>query len=145
MRALKWMPWVLTAASLAVTGMVAVQSAERPSRIYVVDFMKVEPGGGDRYVEVETEWWKPVHAERIRRGLMHSWSLYRVRYPDGVAKDYDFVTVNVYDSFADSELDPFVLLAEVHPDADRAEIEKETLASRRMVRGEIWYRIDHLE
>ncbi len=142
---LKLMPWLLTAASLAVTGIVAAQASKVPSRIYVVDFMKVEPGDQDRYVEVETEWWKPVHAERIRQGSMHSWSLYRVRYPDGTAKEYDFVTVNVFDTFADSELDPFAFLAEVHPDADTAAIEEETLASRRMVRGEIWYRIDHLE
>lgn len=140
----RWAPWLLVAASFAVTAMVAAQS-NNTSRIYVVDFMKVEPGDADRYVEVETEWWKPVHAERIRQGSMHSWSLYRVRYPDGTAKGYDFVTVNVFDTFADSELDPFAFLAEVHADADTAQIEEETLASRRMVRGEIWYRIDHLE
>lgn len=140
----RWAPWLLVAASFAVTAMVAAQSSNT-SRIYVVDFMKVEPGDEDRYVEVETEWWKPVHAERVRRGSMHSWSLYRVRYPDGTAKEYDFVTVNVFETFADSELDPFAFLAEVHSDADTASIEEETLASRRMVRGEIWYRIDHLE
>lgn len=145
MRAPKCAPWLLTAVSLAVTGIVVAQSGEPPPRIYVVDFMKVAPGGEDAYVQAERNWWRPVHAERIRRGTMRSWSLYRVRYPDGAAKDYDFVTVNVYDDFADSELDPFAFLAEVHPDADRVAIEKETLASRRMVRGEIWYRVDHLE
>jgi hypothetical protein len=145
MRYMNWIPWLLTAASFAVTGLVAAQASSTPSRIYVVEFMKVEPGGEDDYVAVETDWWKPVHAERIRRGSMHSWSLYRVRYPDGVAKEYDFVTVNVFDSFADSERDPFALLAEVHPGADTARIEEETMTSRRMVRGEIWYRLDHLE
>lgn len=145
MRYVKLLPWVLTAASLAVTGIVAAQSAGPPSRIYVVDFMKVEPGDDDRYVDLETKWWKPVHARRIRDGSMHAWSLYRVRYPDGVAKEYDFVTVNVFDSFEASEMDPLALLAEVHVDGDTAAIEKETLDSRRMVRGEIWYRIDHLE
>lgn len=145
MRYLKWIPWLITAMSCAVTGVVAAQSAERPSKIYVVDFMKVEPGGEEHYVEVERKWWRPVHAERIRRGSMHAWSLYRVRYPDGAAKAYDFVTVNVYDDFAASELDPFAFLSEVHEGADRAAIEAETLASRSMVRGEIWYRLDHLE
>jgi hypothetical protein len=139
------LPWLLTATSLAVTGIVAAQSNDAPSRIYVVDFMKVEPGDEDRYMRVETRWWKPVHAERIRDGSMHAWSLYRVRYPDGAAKEYDFVTVNVFDNFGDSELDPFDFLGSVHPNADISAIEEETMASRRLARGEIWYRIDHLE
>ena len=95
------LPWLLTAASLAVAGVVAARSDDSP-RIYVFDFMKVEPGGEDRYVQAETRWWKPVHAERIKNGSMRSWSLYRVRYPDGAAREYDFLTVNVFDDFADS-------------------------------------------
>ena len=145
MRYTRFVPWILMTASFAVTGIVAAQSSAAPSRIYVIDYMKVEPGDGDRYVEMETEWWKPVHAERIRRGDMHSWGLYRVRWPDGTAKAYDFVTVNVYDSYADSDKDPLAVFREVHPDADRHEVERNTLESRRLVRGEIWYRIDHLE
>lgn len=141
----RWIPWLLTAASFGLTGIVVAQSGAPPERIYVIDYMKVEPGHEARYLEMETEWWKPVHAARIRNGSMHAWSLYRVRYPDGTARNYDFVTVNVYDSFAYSERDPFEVFDEAHPDADPALVRQETLDSRRLVRGEIWYRVDHLE
>ena len=137
--------WLLMIASFAVGGVVAAQLTDTPPRIYVIDYMKVEPSTEDDYVEIELDWWKPVHEERIRRGDMRAWSLYRVRYPDGTAREYDFVTVNVFDTFADSEQDPFALFAETHPDADPDTIEQRTLAARRLVRGEIWYRIDHLE
>lgn len=145
MRYMKIIPWVLTTASLAIAGIVAAQSSAEPSRVYVIDYMKVEPGDGDRYVETETKWWKPVHEERMRRGEMHSWGLYRVRWPDGAEKEYDFVTVNVFDTYADSDKDPFAVFGEVHPNADRQAVERNTMESRRLVRGEVWYRIDHLE
>ncbi len=116
----------------------------QPPKIYIVDFMKVEPGQDEAYLQVEREWWKPVHEDRIRRGQMHAWALYRVRYPDGTQRDYDFVTVNVFDKFEDAERDPFELFPLVHPELDIERVEQETLASRRLVRGELWYQIDRL-
>jgi hypothetical protein len=122
----------------------AAVSDLRPPNIYVVDFMKVAPGQDEAYLQVEQAWWKPVHAERIRRGQMRAWALYRVRYPDGAERDYDFVTVNVFANFEDAERDPFELFPVVHPKLDVQLVEQETSASRRLVRGELWYQVDHL-
>ena len=136
---------LLMGLSFIVGGAVYGALAEPAKRIYIVDYMKVEPGREQDYMEVETDWWKPVHAERIRNGSMHAWRLYKVRYPDGTQRDYDYVTVNVFDSFEDSERDPYPLFDAVHPDIDVAEVERRTLAARNLVRGELWYLVDHLE
>lgn len=122
----------------------AAVSDVQPPKIFVVDFMKVEPGQDAAYLQVEREWWKPVHTERIRRSQMRAWALYRVRYPDGMERDYDFVTINVFDNFEDAERDPFELFPVVHPELDIQLVEQETLASRRLLRGELWYQVDRL-
>ena len=136
---------LLMLTSFVSGGLVWAQLTEASGQIYVIDYMKAAPGAAQDYVDAELDWWKPVHVERIRRGTMRAWALYRVRYPDGVAREYDFVTVNVFDNFADSELDPVPLLAEVHSDKDADEIQARTAAARQLVRGELWYRIDHAE
>lgn len=44
MRTMKSLPWLLVAVSFTVTGIVAAQSDGVPGRIYVIDYMKIEPG-----------------------------------------------------------------------------------------------------
>lgn len=127
---------------VAGTAVSTASGEGREPLIYVVDFMKVSPGDGRAYVELEKGPWKAVHEERISRGLMRGWALYEVRYPLGTARPYDYVTVNVFDSFADAERDPALLLESVLPDVSKDEVLEETLAVRDLVRGEIWYRLD---
>lgn len=122
---------------------VAVAEREKPL-IYVVDFMSVAPGDEAAYEELERGVWKEVHAERIERGLMRAWGFYAVRYPLGTEKAYDYVTVNVFDSFEDAERDPALLFPEVHPERSPEEVVADTRAVRELVRGEIWYRLDGL-
>jgi len=126
-----------------VTTSVAVAERDDPL-IYVVDFMQVKPADKAAYERLERETWKAVHAERIERGLMRGWGLYQVRYPLGTDKPYDYATVNVYDSFEDAERDPALLFPEVHPERSVDDVMAETRAARELVRGEIWYRLDHL-
>ncbi|WP_405219798.1 hypothetical protein [Lentisalinibacter sediminis] len=132
-----------TGFAAGVTTSVAVAERDDPL-IYVVDFMKVEPADKAAYERLERETWKVVHAERIERGLMRGWGLYEVRYPLGTAKAYDYATVNVYDSFEDAERDPALLFPDVHPERSVEDVIAETRAARELVRGEIWYRLDHL-
>ena len=133
------------AGAVAAGGLAATAiSSPRPPPIYVVHFMDVEPGGESAYIEAERTWWKPVHAELIRRGHMKGWRLFKVRYPEGSAREYGFATVNVYGSYADADRDPFTVFGEVHPDLDPDEVLEKTLASRRMVDGELWHLLDEL-
>jgi len=126
-----------------VTTSVAIAERDDPI-VYVVDFMQVDPADKAAYERLERETWKAVHAERIERGLMRGWGLYQVRYPLGTAKEYDYATVNVYDSFEDAERDPALLFPDVHPERSVEDVIAETRAARELVRGEIWYRLDGL-
>jgi len=126
-----------------VTTSVAIAERDDPI-VYVVDFMQVDPADKAAYERLERGTWKAVHAERIERGLMRGWGLYQVRYPLGTAKEYDYATVNVYDSFEDAERDPALLFPDVHPERSVEDVIAETRAARELVRGEIWYRLDGL-
>ncbi len=48
--------WLLMIASFTGGGIVAAQLNDKPTRVYVVDYMKVEPGAEDEYLEIETDW-----------------------------------------------------------------------------------------
>lgn len=130
---------------LAGGALTAALGAAAPPLVVVVDYMKTAPGREDAYVRLERELWKPVHTARIRAGAMRSWSLYKVRFPHGAAVPYDYVTVNVFDSVADADRDPLAWFPQVHPERTVPEVMRDTEAARELVRGELWYRLDHAE
>jgi hypothetical protein len=121
-------------------GAVVPHALAQPERaVYVlVDYMKVPPGGGEEYVAVEQEIWKPIHQERMRRGLLTNWSLYDVSYttPDA---PYSYVTLNVFDDFEklQAEISDDVVAA-AHPDGDVDAMMERTMASRDIVHAEVW-------
>ena len=120
------------------------QSQQAPL-VVDVSFMKVEPGKIGEYLRLERELWKPVHQERIRIRQMRSWSLYRVEYPYGAETPYDFVTLNIFNSSEDSERDVVPFFEKVHRNIKIDDVFSRTLAARRLARGELWRRIDHVE
>lgn len=135
---------VLMAAAFSTGGWVERQQAPPP--VVSIHYMKAAPGGGAEYEGIETEVWKPIHEARREAGALRDWVLYRVQYPQGTEAPYDYVTVNVYDSWADydqQELDRWV--AEVHPDRTLEELIAEADAARDYVRGEIWRPVDRLD
>lgn len=118
----------------------------QPAPILVeMDFMKVAPEKEADYLRLERELWKPVHQERTRTGKLRSWTLYAVRYPFGTERTYDYVTVNEYNSLADADRPLADVFAKVHPTVPLQEIERRTLGARQLVRGEVWYRLEHVE
>jgi len=129
------------AGSLTSAASTQAQQMQPPS-VYVVNFMKANPGKVQEHLQLERETWKPVHQERIRAGQMRSWALYGVQYPFGSAREYDFVTIDTYASLADAERDISALFAKVHPGASLLEVGPRTEAARNLVRGEVWSRID---
>lgn len=135
---------LLVVAAFVTGGWVALQTAPPP--VVSIHYMKAAPGLAAEYERVETETWKPIHEARQQAGALRDWVFYRVQYPQGTEAPYDYVTVNVYDSWADydqQELDRWV--AEVHPDRTLAELIAEADAARDYVRGEIWRPVDRLD
>lgn len=145
----KWGLSGIVALSFLMGVLVTTAFTQSQAQPLVVDvgFMKVEPGKGPDYLRFERELWKPVHQERIRTGRLKSWSLYQVGYPHGTEREYGFVTVNVYNSINDLERSIEIedVFAKVHPNVRMSEISAQTQNARRLVRGEMWRRLEHIE
>lgn len=107
-----------------------------PPRYAYIGYMRPEPGKG--YVNLERQYWKPIHQERVNRGILRSWQLYQVRFPGGSNKEYNYFTVQLYDKFADLETQyPAGIWEKVHPNAKEADVQTQTNAARKMVRTEL--------
>ncbi len=126
------------------TGFTQQQPAPDPLVVSVA-FMKVDPTKHEEYRRLEREIWRPMHQERIRQGQMRSWTVYAVRFPSGTKRDYDYAVVNTYNSVADMERSIVDLIPKIHPNVSVAEISRRTGAARELVRGEMWYQIDHIQ
>jgi hypothetical protein len=58
----------------------------------IVEYMKVKPGMGNKYLECEKAW-KLIHQERIKLGHITGWELERVISPSGIHSEYDYLTI----------------------------------------------------
>lgn len=121
------------------------QQAAPDPLVVSVAFMKVDPEKHDEYRRLEREVWKPMHQERIRQGLMRSWTVYAVRFPGGTEREYDYAVVNTYKSMADMERSIVDVVPKIHPNLSIADLSARTGAAREMVRGEMWYQIEHIQ
>ena len=107
-----------------------------------VNYMKVKEGNLANYLEMESEWWKPLHQAMKDQGTRAGWGLYELVLPRGSGLPYTCATVDFHHSFdtvAGGNLAAAILAA--YPDADEGDMEdmtEETLKARSMVRTELW-------
>ena len=105
-----------------------------PPRYAFIGYMQPEYGRVGKYVELERQYWKAIHQERINRGILRSWTLYRVRFPGGTNKPYSHFTIQLLDRFQDLENQyPEGIWEKVHPTTKQEEIDMRTMAARKMV------------
>ncbi|MGD9929044.1 MAG: hypothetical protein AB7U05_03420 [Mangrovibacterium sp.] len=114
---------------------------QEPNIFAVVDYMKVKQGEEGKYIDLEKNFWKPIHQERIAQGEIIGWILYGVRYT-GTSDDYNFVTVTLFDNPAKLEHTFSVDPGKVHPGKDVNKIFNETLESRDLVKSNLVRRVD---
>lgn len=134
---------LLMAAAFTAGGWVALQTA--PTPVVSVHYMKAVPGEEAAYERLESETWKPIHQARHQAGALRDWVFYRVDFPAGSEAPYNYVTVNVYDSWADYDVQELAdWVREAYPDRTLPELTAEARAARDYVRGEIWRPIDRL-
>jgi hypothetical protein len=113
-------------------------SSTEPPRYAFIGYMKPEYGKVRQYVELERRFWKPIHQERISRGMLRSWALYGVRFPGGTDRQYTHFTVQLLDRFQDLETQyPEGIWEKVHPDTKQDDIDARTNAARKMVRTDL--------
>jgi hypothetical protein len=119
---------------------------QEPPPIMIVNFMKVPPGMAGDYVQFETEIFKPIHEDRIQHDEMESWHLYGVRFPSGAEAPYDFVTIDVYSTWDQSEgigARPWrEIISAVHPDMDLQELPRRIREARTVAQSQLWRKID---
>ena len=120
---------------------IARQQTQPDATFVQVAFMKVAPGKSAEYLAMERDIFKPVFQERIKQGISRSWTVYSVRFPAGTKREYDYAVVNTYNSLADVDRSNVDVAAKVHPNISADELTRRTLATRDLVRGELWYKV----
>lgn len=108
-----------------------------PTAFAVSDLMKVKPGAEQKYLDLEKNFWKPIHQERIKQGKISGWILYRVLYT-GTADLYNYATVTFFDDPAKLENSwDGIDAKKILPGKDVDKAYNETLASRDLVRSNL--------
>ena len=109
----------------------------------VFEYIKIEPGKGADYRKIEQEVWVPIHRERVKQGIIKSWSAWGIRFPGGADREYDRVIITTFDKFADVETPyPPALFTKVFPNTLAVELVTRTRALSRIVRSELVMLID---
>ena len=101
--------------------------------------MKTIPAHANEYVKMELTYFKPFHMERVARGIMSNWSLYRPALPYGDKYEYDYVTLNGYATWEDiTKNNPPDVWKKVHGDLNFDEIHNKILSMRNTINNELW-------
>lgn len=113
--------------------------AKAPSQYIIVNEVKTVAGQESEYVKMEITYFKPFHAERVSRGLMNNWSLYKPVLPYGEKYDHDYVTLNGYKTWEDiTKNPPASVWQKVHGDVNFNEVHSKILEKRITVNNEVW-------
>lgn len=115
-----------------------------PTQFAIVDFMKVKPENEVKYLDVEKNVWRPLHMERLNKGTITGWVLYKVLYT-GTSDPYNYVTVTFFDNPANLE-DPWkgIDAVKLLPGRDLTKDMEETGKSRDLVKSNLIYRQDQV-
>ncbi len=133
----------LVVLSLVLVGLAQSRSAlaQADSTLYFqVDCMKSQ---SPDYTAVESEIWKPIHAELVNQGRKVSWAFYWVWFGD--RSECDYFTVNAYrgsKALEDDLSDLEAVYNKVHPAGAFDEDMDRTWTSREMVWSELWTYVD---
>jgi hypothetical protein len=99
----------------------------------IVSFMKVKQGEDHKYVQVEKDYWKPMHDELVKQGKILGWYLYKIQF-NGTGDEYNYATVTHYMGTEHiGRIYGSNLIAKVHPGHKWEDIGNATLKSRDMV------------
>lgn len=128
---------VRTEVAAVLDGTEAAPSSQSP-RYAFIGYMQPEYGKTRQYVELERRYWKPIHQDRVARGILRSWVLYGVRFPGGTSREYSHFTIQLLDRFQDLEAQyPEGIWEKVHPNVKQDDIDARTNAARKMVRTDV--------
>jgi len=116
-----------------------------PSAYLLVGFMGVEPYREPEYEELETKIWQPVQRSLIKDNITSSWNVWRVVFPRGADRPYQYVVMDGVSLYSYTFGIPYQKnFAEVHPDENIQDYLDRTANSRTKTRTELWELIDYI-
>ncbi len=121
---------------------VCAVSQDRP--VVVADFMKVDAGKENRYLELEKDW-KKIHQARLEKGYITGWQLWQKMYASPEDDDR-FITLNWYENFEkSSEKGTAEVIGELFNERELEELMKRTLKARDQENTEVMHRVTGTE
>ena len=112
------------------------------SNMFVVNYMDVKPGMGQKYLKMETEVFKPAHAESQKAGSLTDWSVWQRVLPYGTDFNHDYLTVDAwgsYEKMANSDMEAAWKAA--HPDKNAGDMYQKMTEMRDLRKAEIWINV----
>ncbi len=116
-----------------------------PSAYLLVGFMGVKPYRGPEYEELETKIWQPVQRSLIEDNITSSWNVWRVVFPRGANRAYQYVTMDGVSNYSYTFGIPYQTnFAEIYPGENMQVYLDRTQNSRTVTRTELWELIDYI-
>ena len=119
----------------------AAALGEETSKYILVNRMKVKPGQGSVYRDLEKEIIQPIMEEAVNQGMRHSWIAWE-KWPGDT--DFQFVTVDGYAEYGQWQngwIGEEIINA-VHPDLSTDELVEKISRARTMKSTELWKLVD---
>jgi hypothetical protein len=117
----------------------------KPSRYFMLDYMRVQPGLEYTYQMMEDDNARPIHEYRMENGNMEGWELYSLILPRGDEYGYNFATGNYFSHLRDVEFHfNEEVIRQSSPDVNVAEFIDNVENVRTLVRSEVLELIDYL-
>lgn len=118
----------------------------KPSRYFMLDYMRVRPGMEYTYQMMEDENAKPIHEYRMENGNMEGWELFSLILPRGDEYGYNFATGNYFSNLKDVEFHfNEEVIRQTSPDVNVAEFFDNVENTRTLVRSEVLELVDYLK
>jgi len=118
----------------------------KPSRYFMLDYMRVRPGLEYTYQMMEDDNARPIHEYRMENGNMEGWELFSLILPRGDEYGYNFATGNYFSNLRDVEFHfNEEVIRQSSPDVNVAEFIENVENVRTLVRSEVLELIDYLK
>ncbi len=112
-----------------------------PAKYIYLNFIKVNPGQENNYVEIEKYVWKPIHESLQRDNKMANWSLWNLWFY--THSDYNYITMNEFYEYKDIDSYNYSETFEiVHKGKDLESMMRNTSDARTSYKAELWELVD---
>ena len=116
----------------------------KPSRYFMLDYMRVKPGMEYTYQMMEDDSARPIHEYRMENGNMEGWELFHLILPRGDEYGYNFATGNYFTHLRDLEFHfNEEIIRQSSPDVDVTEFIENVENIRDLVRSEVFELVDY--